>query len=141
MLLVANAVAASLDYADFVDQALHKLEGHFVPGLAGGRDALPVAFDQLRELRVRGEALPAQRLLPAVEEFSDPRAGPQTPFPRSGTQGSRSKAGQNYPHTITKSELRRIAVAEQITQIRGRHEHIGLPDFTLPQQMLPNQLE
>lgn len=68
VLLVADTVAATLDDADFVIEALDKAQRYFVLGGAVRGDAIPVAFGQRGELLKWGEPLPAKSAAPCLEE-------------------------------------------------------------------------
>lgn len=73
VLLIADTVAATLDDADFVVEALDKAERHFVLGCAVRGDAIPVAFDQRGKLLERAKPLPAEGAAPCLEELPRPR--------------------------------------------------------------------
>src|SRR5262249_54644050 len=72
VLFVADAVGPTLQDPDLVVQPLHEAERHFVVRPAIRLDAVPVPLDQLRELPIRRQPLPPERLDPAIEEASRP---------------------------------------------------------------------
>ena len=73
IILITNAVAATLDHADFVVEAFDKTERHFVFGGAVRGDAIPMPIDQGREFLEGWEPLPAQRATPFFKELPRPR--------------------------------------------------------------------
>jgi len=70
--LVPQAVSAALDDADFVVEAFDEAEGDFVFRLAIGGDAVPMFFDHLGKLLVRGKTLPAKLSFPVVKKLPRP---------------------------------------------------------------------
>src|SRR3990172_10404464 len=82
VLLVAEAVRASLEDSDLVVQALHEAERDLVLGLTIRRDPIPVAFDHRGELLERCESFPLEGVAPILEEParpSLPAVAPQLP--------------------------------------------------------------
>jgi hypothetical protein len=73
--LVAQAVGAALEDADFVVEALYEAERDFVFRLAIGGNAVPVTLDHRGELFIRFEALPTQLRFPVIEKLSRPSLG------------------------------------------------------------------
>src|SRR6266571_4071040 len=72
VLLVTEAVRPALDDAHLVVEPLDEAEGDLVLDGAVGGDAVPVALDHLRELLVRLEPLPLERVAPILEEVPGP---------------------------------------------------------------------
>ena len=72
VVLVAESVSAALDRADLVVQTLDEAKRNLVVRVAVGHDAMPMRFDHGRELLIRLEALPFERVPPILEEASSP---------------------------------------------------------------------
>ena len=72
VLLIPIAIGAPLNHANLVIQALDEPELDLVAGCAIRHDAVPVPFDQDRELLKRSEPLPFELLLPAGKELARP---------------------------------------------------------------------
>src|SRR3974390_831682 len=72
VVLVAQAVGASLDHPDLVVEPLDEARRDLVLWLAVGRDAFPVTADHGGELLVRLEPLPLQARAPVLEEAPCP---------------------------------------------------------------------
>src|ERR1700730_3711595 len=67
-----QSVAAALDHADLVVQALDEPEGNLVVGMTVRGNSLPMPVDQLGKLLVRLQALPLQLSTPVLEELTSP---------------------------------------------------------------------
>src|SRR5712692_11127210 len=72
IVLVAQAVGATLDHADLVVQPLDEAERYLVlrPTIRG--NAIPMTIDHLREFLIRLEPLPLEARAPVLEEASGP---------------------------------------------------------------------
>ena len=70
--LVAQAVCATLDDADFVVQSFHESKRDLVLWLAVSGDSVPMPIDHLSELLVGLEPLPLQARAPVLEEAPSP---------------------------------------------------------------------
>src|SRR5215470_4830471 len=68
VLLVAQAVGASLNDADLVVEPLNESKRDFVLRFAIGGDAVPMAIDHVGELLVGLQSLPLERRPPVVKE-------------------------------------------------------------------------
>src|SRR3546814_20155374 len=75
------AVGAALDDPDRVVQSYHQAEADLVVGVAVRGDAVPVSFDHPHELLIWLQPLPAQALLPALEESAGAAIGAVAPQP------------------------------------------------------------
>ena len=79
VLLIPQSIGPPLDGPDLVIDALHEAEGHFVLRTAIGLDPIPVAFDHAGEALEGLQPLPAQAVLPLLEETPCPPGAPVVP--------------------------------------------------------------
>src|SRR3974390_2313633 len=82
IILVAQAVGATLNHPDLVVEPLDKSERHLVLKPAVGGDAVPVTVDHLGKLLIRLEPLPFQTRAPVLKEAACPAfafVAPQLP--------------------------------------------------------------
>src|SRR5215470_14414551 len=72
ILLVAQAVRASLDDADLVIQPLDESQGHLVFRLAVSSNAVPMIVDHLGKLLIALQSLPFEACPPVLKELPRP---------------------------------------------------------------------